>query len=132
MMQTPNHQRPRLGKLHQKMPAKNTDQEWQVISSGIQEIINHNQSKLSFEELYRNAYKMVQMKDGEKLYKNIKVMIGNNLAGIVKNDLSLLIIWNLSTPTVEECESFLKRFLAIWDEHLLLMGMVRDIVVLID
>ena len=126
MMQNHNHQRPRLGKLG-KLPIRNTDNEWQIIQNGIQEIINHNESKLSFEELYRNAYKMVQLKDGEKLYLNIKLMIGNNLNSIVKNDLSQLIVGAQSS--LEECEIFLKRLLDIWDEHLLLMGMVRDIVV---
>ena len=130
--QNSNQQRSRLGKLSQKAAKTNTDAEWQIISKGIQEIINHNQSQLSFEELYRNAYKMVQLKDGEKLYQNIKSMVRNNLNEIVGQDLAPLLVRSTPIPTIEECEGFLKNLLAIWDDHLLLMGMIRDIVMYLD
>jgi hypothetical protein len=32
---------------------KNTDEQWEIVSKGIEEIYKHNESALSFEELYR-------------------------------------------------------------------------------
>ena len=41
------------------------DSMWDVLASSLREIHTKNASKLSFEELYRNAYKLVLKKRGE-------------------------------------------------------------------
>lgn len=45
---------------------------WEVLKSSLVEIHTKNASKLSFEELYRNAYKLVLKKRGETLYERVK------------------------------------------------------------
>lgn len=50
----------------------------------IQEIQKKNNSGLSFEELYRNAYTMVLHKHGEKLYTGTREVITEHLVQKVK------------------------------------------------
>ena len=52
---------------------------WQLLKNAIQEIQKKNNSGLSFEELYRNAYTMVLHKHGEKLYTGLRDVVTNHL-----------------------------------------------------
>ena len=48
---------------------------WQLLKNAIQEIQKKNNSGLSFEELYRNAYTMVLHKHGERLYSGLREVV---------------------------------------------------------
>lgn len=48
------------------------DSMWEVLKSSLTEIHSKRASQLSFEELYRNAYKLVLKKRGETLYERVK------------------------------------------------------------
>ena len=50
------------------------DATWQVLETALQEIHTKNASKLSFEELYRNAYKIVLKKKGDVLYERVSLL----------------------------------------------------------
>ena len=50
------------------MDEKYVESIWTLLKEAIQEIQRKNNSGLSFEELYRNAYTMVLHKHGERLY----------------------------------------------------------------
>jgi hypothetical protein len=53
---------------------------WTVsLKAAIQEIQKKNNSGLSFEELYRNAYTMVLHKHGEKLYTGTREVVIEHL-----------------------------------------------------
>ena len=52
---------------------------WNRLRTAIQEIQKKNNSGLSFEELYRNAYTMVLHKHGEKLYNGLRAVIKEHL-----------------------------------------------------
>lgn len=52
---------------------------WGLLKDAIQEIQKKNNSGLSFEELYRNAYTMVLHKHGEKLYNGLKDVVQEHL-----------------------------------------------------
>ena len=60
------------------------DNIWLLLKNAIQEIQKKNNSGLSFEELYRNAYTMVLLKHGEKLYTGMKEAVINHLENKVK------------------------------------------------
>ena len=47
------------------------DSMWEVLKHSLAEIHTKNASKLSFEELYRNAYKLVLKKRGDHLYQQV-------------------------------------------------------------
>lgn len=52
---------------------------WNLLRNAIQEIQKKNNSGLSFEELYRNAYTMVLHKHGERLYTGLKEVVTSHL-----------------------------------------------------
>lgn len=89
---------------------------WNRLKTAIEEIQNKNNSGLSFEELYRNAYTMVLHKHGEKLY--------NGLRGVVKEHLTMrvrvVIEQSLNT-------NFLQALISAWNDHQTSMTMIRDI-----
>lgn len=52
---------------------------WNLLKNAIQEIQKKNNSGLSFEELYRNAYTMVLHKHGERLYNGLREVVTHHL-----------------------------------------------------
>ncbi|KAA1130584.1 Cullin-3, variant 2 [Puccinia graminis f. sp. tritici] len=52
---------------------------WSRLSKAITEILNHNASKLSFEEHYRYAYNMVLYKQGTKLFVGVRDLVAHHL-----------------------------------------------------
>jgi cullin 3 len=54
------------------------------LKAAIQEIQKKNNSGLSFEELYRNAYTMVLHKHGEKLYTGTREVVTEHLVRKVR------------------------------------------------
>lgn len=65
--------------LQMSMDEKFVDNIWALLKNAIQEIQKKNNSGLSFEELYRNAYTMVLHKHGERLYSGLKEVVTNHL-----------------------------------------------------
>lgn len=61
------------------MDEKYVQQTWDLLKRAIQEIQRKNNSGLSFEELYRNAYTMVLHKHGDKLYSGLKQVVTEHL-----------------------------------------------------
>lgn len=57
---------------------------WNLLKNAIQEIQKKNNSGLSFEELYRNAYTMVLHKHGEKLYTGLREVVSEHLVNKVR------------------------------------------------
>lgn len=61
------------------MDEKYVNNIWTLLKNAIQEIQKKNNSGLSFEELYRNAYTMVLHKHGEKLYTGLRDVVTDHL-----------------------------------------------------
>lgn len=61
------------------MDARYVEEIWLLLKSAIQEIQKKNNSGLSFEELYRNAYTMVLHKHGERLYNGLREVVTEHL-----------------------------------------------------
>lgn len=70
------------------MDEKYVESIWNLLRNAIQEIQKKNNSGLSFEELYRNAYTMVLHKHGERLYTGLKEVVTNHLENKVCTNLS--------------------------------------------
>jgi len=66
------------------MDGKYVTEIWELLKNAIQEIQKKNNSGLSFEELYRNAYTMVLHKHGEKLYNGLREVVQEHLQNKVK------------------------------------------------
>ena len=73
-----------------KMEPNYVEDIWNLLKNAIQEIQKKNNSGLSFEELYRNAYTMVLHKHGERLYNGLKEVVTNHLIGKVSQETSFL------------------------------------------
>jgi len=69
--------------LQMTMDEKYVDNIWALLKNAIQEIQKKNNSGLSFEELYRNAYTMVLHKHGEKLYSGLQEVVTEHLVNKV-------------------------------------------------
>ncbi|ROT67020.1 putative cullin-3 [Penaeus vannamei] len=94
---------------------------WQLLKSAIQEIQKKNNSGLSFEELYRNAYTMVLHKHGERLYTGLRDVVTQHLENKVRADV-LASLQN----------NFLQTLNHAWNDHQTSMVMIRDILMYMD
>lgn len=75
--------------LQMTMDEKYVNNIWDLLKNAIQEIQRKNNSGLSFEELYRNAYTMVLHKHGEKLYTGLREVVTEHLINKVRTGQSL-------------------------------------------
>ena len=72
------------------MDEKYVNNIWTLLKNAIQEIQKKNNSGLSFEELYRNAYTMVLHKHGEKLYTGLREVVTDHLVNKVKGKVQFM------------------------------------------
>ncbi|XP_052783595.1 cullin-3-like [Mya arenaria] len=103
------------------MDEKYVDNIWALLKNAIQEIQKKNNSGLSFEELYRNAYTMVLHKHGEKLYSGLQEVVTEHLVKKVQVDV-------LSSLN----NNFLLTLNSAWSDHQTSMVMIRDILMYMD
>lgn len=81
------------------MDEKYVNNIWDLLKNAIQEIQRKNNSGLSFEELYRNAYTMVLHKHGEKLYTGLREVVTEHLINKVRQiahvckTIDMIIFW---------------------------------------
>ncbi|XP_065644122.1 cullin-3 isoform X2 [Hydra vulgaris] len=94
---------------------------WNLLENAIQEIQRKNNSGLSFEELYRNAYTMVLHKHGERLYNGVRKVVTDHLVGKVRKDV-------ITSMT----NNFLETLNIAWNDHQIAMVMIRDILMYMD
>ncbi|KAK3862343.1 hypothetical protein Pcinc_031792 [Petrolisthes cinctipes] len=74
-----DHQKMRIRAFPMTMDERYVENIWQLLKNAIQEIQKKNNSGLSFEELYRNAYTMVLHKHGERLYSGLRDVVTHHL-----------------------------------------------------
>nr|XP_032510695.1 cullin-3 isoform X2 [Danaus plexippus plexippus] len=103
------------------MDEKYVERIWSLLKNAIQEIQKKNNSGLSFEELYRNAYTMVLHKHGERLYTGLKEVVTHHLETKVREDV-LQALHN----------GFLQTLNNAWTDHQTSMVMIRDILMYMD
>ena len=111
---------------------------WTTISSAFTEIHTKNASRLSYEELYRHAYRVVLKKNGEELYKRVRQFEHEWLSSEVRSTIQSLLAPNLlvstqslgGTTTNERRvagEKFLKGLKQAWNDHQVCMSMLADV-----
>lgn len=113
------------------------EQDWKSLSSSLREIHTKNASTLSFEQLYRNAYKLVLKKKGEPLYNKVKEFEQDWLTHEVRTRIldelpsSLLAAHNGAQLSANERrdagEKLLRSLKAAWEDHNLCMNMTTDV-----
>jgi cullin 3 len=119
--QSKNQSKMRIRAFPASMDDKYVTQIWEMLRNAIQEIQKKNNSGLSFEELYRNAYTMVLNKHGEKLYTGLKEVVNEHLIQKVRRDVLNALNNN-----------FLFVLNQAWNDHQTAMVMIRDILMYMD
>ncbi|KAH8325882.1 hypothetical protein KR067_009683 [Drosophila pandora] len=103
------------------MDEKYVETIWASLKNAIQEIQKKNNSGLSFEQLYRNAYNMVLHKHGNRLYYGLREVVSEHLEHKVR------------TEVLESLHSnFLPKLNQAWTDHQTSMVMIRDILMYMD
>ncbi|XP_046910936.2 cullin 3 isoform X1 [Dermatophagoides farinae] len=95
---------------------------WIRLKTAIQEIQKKNNSGLSFEELYRNAYTLVLHKYGERLYTGLRDVVKEHLVSQIRVDVLNALPNN----------NFLQVLNQKWNDHQISMTMIRDILMYMD
>ncbi|KAL3419288.1 scf ubiquitin ligase subunit [Phlyctema vagabunda] len=119
------------------------DTQWNIIQSALREIHEKNASALSFEQLYRAAYKIVLKKQGAELYEKVKIFEEQWFGTSVLPQIGRLITKNLNNTTTGgpglaanerriTGEVFLKGLKATWEDHITCMNMTTDVLMYMD
>ncbi|KAF2152586.1 Cullin-domain-containing protein [Myriangium duriaei CBS 260.36] len=119
------------------------DKTWEVLESAFLEIHTKNASNLSFETLYRSAYKLVLKKQGEALYQKVADFetrwLSQEVKGKVVGTLSQDLIDGPSVSTTSGTilrrtaeERFLRELRQVWQDHQTAMSMMTDVMMYMD
>lgn len=115
------------------------EETWDILASSLREIHTKNASKLSFEQLYRNAYKLVLRKKGEHLYNNVHKLeqdwLQNNVRPTILSVLPPSLLVDYATLVAGENanelriagEKLMRALRSAWEDHILCMGMTTDV-----
>ena len=112
-----------------------------MLKSSLTEIHSKRASQLSFEELYRNAYKLVLKKRGETLYERVKDFEREWLTDEVRPGLEAVFTPSLLATLTgaggqklatanekrSDGEKLLKALKEAWEDHNLCMSMTTDV-----
>lgn len=117
---------------------------WNMLNEAFRDIHNRSSGRLSFEQLYRAAYKIVLRKNGAALYDRVKQFEEQWFAEHVIPKIAVLVTTGLiniglgtkATSSVNERrqtgEGFLKGLRDTWEEHNTSMNMSADILMYLD
>ncbi|KAF4466878.1 cullin 3 [Fusarium albosuccineum] len=117
---------------------------WNMLKEALRDIHQKNCSRLSFEELYRAAYKIVLKKKGEVLYDRVKEFeeqwfaehVIPKIRDLVSKSLINIGVERTSATSVNERrqtgEKFLKGLRDTWEDHNMSMNMTADILMYLD
>lgn len=122
-------------------PSDNVDFDsmWNILALSLRQIHTKNASNLSFEELYRTAYKLVLKKKGEALYNNVKAFeqmwLSEEVRSRIRAQLAGGFLAGASRASVGQTgnerriagEKFMKALKQAWEDHNLCMNMTTDV-----
>ncbi|RPA85288.1 Cullin-domain-containing protein [Ascobolus immersus RN42] len=119
------------------------DETWGVLAQSLREIHSQNASRLSFEELYRNAYKLVLKKFGDRLYQNVLDLISDHLLRVGHDDVrplkpnsavsgNGLFSGSAELERREAGTRFLIGLKRAWENHLVCLRMINDVLMYMD
>lgn len=115
------------------------DSAWDILATAFKEIHAKNASKLSFEELYRTAYKIVLRKKAEELYEKVSNFEESWLIDGVRPRVTSLITPSIIVGSLGPSqdgqsnerriagERFMRSLKESFDHHTLCMSMITDV-----
>ncbi|KJZ73652.1 hypothetical protein HIM_06985 [Hirsutella minnesotensis 3608] len=116
---------------------------WHMLESAFRDIHNKSCGLLSFEELYRAAYKIVLKKKGAVLYERVKQFEEQWFAQNIIPKIEVLVTKTLINIGIDKSsssanerrqtgEKFLKGVRDTWEDHNMSMNMMADILMYLD
>lgn len=116
---------------------------WHMLAEALRDIHNKSCGRLSFEELYRAAYKIVIKKQGGALYDRVKHFEEQWFAQHVIPKIEVLVTKSLINIGVDKSscsvnerrqtgEKFIKGIRDTWEDHNMSMNMMADILMYLD
>ena len=115
------------------------DATWAILATALTEIHTKNASILSFEELYRRAYKIVLKKKADLLYQRVSALeeewLCREIKARVGNNVTPSLLTGAPTHTADSQanerrvagERFLKVLKDSFEDHQLCMCMITDV-----
>lgn len=115
------------------------DATWNILATAFSEIHQKNASQLSYEELFRNAYKLVLKKKADDLYERVilfeqawlRDQVRTRIVGYVTPALQLGLSGEGTDAQANERriagERFMKALNEAFADHQLCMGMITDV-----
>ena len=115
------------------------EETWNIIADALREMHTKNASKLSFEAIYRHAYKIVLKKKGDVFYERIQNFERTWLGQDVRAGLETLVSPSLYPPTSSDGttttvserrvagEAFMRGLKQSFEDHQLVMNMSTDV-----
>lgn len=109
---------------------------WDTLSTSLNEIHSKNASRLSYEELYRQAYTLVLRKKGEVLYNRVEQLERDWLKKVVSTQIieslspALLAPDNTVSGLVarkDAGERLVRALTAAWEDHVLCLSMITSV-----
>lgn len=104
---------------------------WSKLSHNIKEIQNHQAANLSFEENYRFAYNMVLHRRGDKLYNGVLELVTQHLEHLATTQVVPTFPATGAAADLmqqnQQGEMFLKALRAIWDDHVMSMEKLAQV-----
>ncbi|KAF2102110.1 cullin-3 [Rhizodiscina lignyota] len=120
---------------------------WKTLDTAFTQIHDHNASSLSYEELYRFAYRLVLKKQGEKLYDKVKAFESTWLREKIRPQILGKLSPSLQSAPQdgvgagaaattnerrEAGEKFLREVKDSWQNHVVCMNMLADVLMYMD
>lgn len=112
---------------------------WHTLASSLREMHTKNASRLSFEAIYRHAYKLVLKKKGGPLYERIQIFERLWLTDEVRKSLKKLLSPSLLGTSQKDAgahmanerrgagERFMQGVKEAFEDHQLVMNMATDV-----
>ncbi|KAL9101665.1 MAG: hypothetical protein Q9163_003104 [Psora crenata] len=131
--------------LYGNSDAVDFDESWNILRSALREIHSKNASRLSFEELYRHAYKLVLKKKADLLYEKVKDFEQSWLAETVHPRIASTLTIDLLIPNSEggttiatvnekkaEGEKLLRSLKEAWEDYNLCVNMITAVLMYME
>ncbi|KAJ5987994.1 hypothetical protein N7481_003204 [Penicillium waksmanii] len=108
------------------------DSSWKVLSASLTEINTKNASALSFEEIYRSAYRIVKGLEEDWLRDNIQHQVTESISASLIRPQGVVEMQDQSNERRAAGEKFLGVLKERWEDHQLCMGMITDVLMYMD
>ncbi|KAJ2498979.1 hypothetical protein GGH96_003904 [Coemansia sp. RSA 1972] len=113
-------------------PQVDPQKQFDKLSAAIGQIYNHNVSQLSYEELFRIGYGLVQSKNGSLAYDGVKGVLESHLSDCVHRDVLVHMDAVRSNPSPATNNALLSSVRHLWSEHVTAMLVIKDVLMYVD